>query len=220
MKNIKLIFGILTVAVSVTSCKNKDQKQAEKSVEKYEMYVDSISKVAQKDAMGNWEKIEAKYAETKVEAEIAIEKAENKEELSTIINDYSLKYDEFKTTIVAEKSKMEATARTSKIRISLLGNSAIGNDMQFAWVNKDNILGVYDNFVNTVEKNKNSYSREDWDEIKLLYEAIDTRKNKVEKEGITGEDNRKIAGLKIKFAPMYTVNRMGAKSEENSEAKK
>jgi len=220
MKNIKLIFGILTVAVSVTSCKNKDQKQAEKSVEKYEMYVDSISKVAQKDAMGNWEKIEAKYAETKVEAEIAIEKAENKEELSTIINDYSLKYDEFKTTIVAEKSKMEVTAGTSKIRISLLGNSAIGNDMQFAWVNKDNILGVYDNFVNTVEKNKNSYSREDWDEIKLLYEAIDTRKNKVEKEGITGEDNRKIAGLKIKFAPMYTVNRMGAKSEENSEAKK
>jgi hypothetical protein len=115
---------------------------------------------------------------------------------------------------------MDAAAGTSKIRMSLLGSSAVGNDMQFEWVNKDNILGVYDNFVNTVQKNKDTYSREDWDEIKLLYEALDTRKNTVEKEGLTGEDNRKIAGLKLKFGPMYTVNRMGAKSEENSEAKK
>lgn len=220
MKNLKVILGILTVAVGVTSCKNEDQKQAEKTVEKYQMYVDSISKVAQKDAIENWENIEAKYIEAKAEAEIAIEKAENKEELSAQVNDYSMKYDEFKTTVVAEKSKMDATAGTSKIRMSLLGNSAVGNDMQFAWVTKDNILSVYENFVTTVQKNKEAYSREDWDEIKVLYEALDTRKNTVEKEGLTGEDNRKIAGLKLKFAPMYTMNRMGAKSEENSEAKK
>ena len=220
MKNLKVILGILTVAVGVTSCKNEDQKQAEKTVEKYQMYVDSISKVAQKDAIENWENIEAKYIEAKAEAEIAIEKAENKEELSAQVNDYSMKYDEFKTTVVAEKSKMDATAGTSKIRMSLLGNSAVGNDMQFAWVTKDNILSVYENFVKTVQKNKDNYSREDWDEIKLLYEALDNRKNTVEKEGLSGEDNRKIAGLKLKFGPMYTVNRMGTKSEENSKAKK
>lgn len=220
MKNLKVILGILTVAVGVTSCKNEDQKQAEKTVEKYQMYVDSISKVAQKDAIENWENIEAKYIEAKAEAEIAIEKAENKEELSAQVNDYSMKYDEFKTTVVAEKSKMDATAGTSKIRMSLLGNSAVGNDMQFAWVTKDNILSVYENFVNTVQKNKDNYSREDWDEIKLLYEALDNRKNTVEKEGLSSEDNRKIAGLKLKFGPMYTVNRMGTKSEENSKAKK
>mgnify|MGYP003544044856 FL=1 len=87
MKNLKLLFGIVTVAVSVTSCKNEDQRQAENSVEKYQMYVDSISKVAQKDAIENWENIEAKYIEAKAEAEIAIEKAENKEELSAQVND-------------------------------------------------------------------------------------------------------------------------------------
>jgi hypothetical protein len=106
------------------------------------------------------------------------------------------------------------------IRKSLLGSQYTGGDMKFEWINKDNILSVYQNFVDTVDKNKDSYSREDWDEIKLLYEAIDTRKNTVEKEGLTSSDNRKIAGLKLKFAPMYTVNRMGAKSEENAEAKK
>jgi len=74
--------------------------------------------------------------------------------------------------------------------------------------------------VHTVEDNKDSYSREDWDEIKMMYEALDSRKNTVEKEGLSSEGNRKIAGLKLKFAPMYTVNRMGAKSEEMDAAKK
>jgi hypothetical protein len=49
-------------------------------------------------------------------------------------------------------------------------------------VNATNILGVYDQFVNTVKDNKDNYSREDWDEIKLMYEALDSRKNTVEKK--------------------------------------
>ena len=91
--------------------------------------------------------------------------------------------------------------------------------MSFNWVNAGNIHSVYQTFIHTAENNKDSYSREDWDEIKLMYEALDSRKNTVEKEGLTKEDNRKIAALKFKFAPMMTVNRIGAKSEEMKEAK-
>jgi hypothetical protein len=42
-----------------------------------------------------------------------------------------------------------------------------GDDMNFDWVNATNILGVYDQFVNTVKDNKDNYSREDWDEINV-----------------------------------------------------
>ena len=91
--------------------------------------------------------------------------------------------------------------------------------MIFAWVYNDYILSVYDKFVNTVSDNKDAYSREDWDEIKLMYEALDSRKNTVEKEGLSSKDNLKIAGLKIRFSSIYTSNRMGAKAEENEEAK-
>jgi hypothetical protein len=91
--------------------------------------------------------------------------------------------------------------------------------MNFEWVNKDNILTVYDQFVNTAQEFKDTYSREDWDEIKLMYEALDSRKNTVENEGLTSSDNRKIALLKLKFAPMYTINRVGAKAEEMEKAK-
>jgi hypothetical protein len=52
--------------------------------------------------------------------------------------------------------------------------------MNFDW-NKDNIHNVYQQFVHTVEDNKDAYSREDWDEVKLMYEALDSRKH-TEKE--------------------------------------
>ena len=105
------------------------------------------------------------------------------------------------------------------LRDRLFGAGKIGNDMSFAWVNKDNILTVYDNFFESYKKNKGDFTREDYDEIKLMYEALDSRKNTVEKEGLTSEDNRKIAAIKFKLAPMFKVNRIGAKSRENQEAK-
>jgi hypothetical protein len=74
--------------------------------------------------------------------------------------------------------------------------------------------------VHTAEDNKDNYTREDWDEVKLMYEALDSRKNTVEKEGLSSKDNLKIAGLKIKFAAMAKVNRVGAKGDEMAEAKK
>jgi hypothetical protein len=87
--------------------------------------------------------------------------------------------------------------------------------MNFDWVNATNILGVYDQFVNTVRTIK-TIILEDWDEIKM-YEALDSRKNTVEKT--SSSDNGKIASLKLTLLPMYTLNRMGAKSEEMEKAK-
>ena len=107
-----------------------------------------------------------------------------------------------------------------QLRDALFGAGKIGDDMNFKWVNKDNIHEVYQNFVSTAENNKDKYSREDWDEVKLMWEALDSRKNTVEKEGLSSSDNRKIASLKIKFAPMMLVNRMGAKAAETKAAKK
>jgi hypothetical protein len=40
------------------------------------------------------------------------------------------------------------------------------------------------------------------------------------KEGLSGDDNRKNLVLKLKFAPMYTLNRMGAKMAKCKELKK
>lgn len=216
MKNSKITIAIAAIAIAMTSCKDEKQETAQKSLDKYTNYVDSVSNVGKEEAAENWEMIESDYATLKANTETSLANATDKTKLQSDLDKTATKYEEFKNDIMAEKENNTK----STMYVSLFGPSFVNDDMQFNWVNKDNILGVYDNFVTTVQKNKDSYSREDWDEIKLVYEALDTRKNTVEKEGLSSSDNNKISGLKLKFAPMYTVNRMGSKSEENAEAKK
>ncbi|WP_130733570.1 DUF6565 domain-containing protein [Flavobacterium sp. J27] len=221
MKNLKITLGLFAVAISLTACTDEKKLQAEKDVAMYANYVDSVSNVEMDKAANEWDEIQKDYERLKMNAENSLTGVEDEQKLKESIDNTTIRYEEYKVKVVTEKEKVDMENAKMTMRKTLLGEGYDGStDMSFAWVNKDNILSVYDNFVTTVENNKDSYSREDWDEIKLLYEALDTRKNTVEKEGLSAEDNRKIAALKIKFAPMYTVNRMGAKSEENQEAKK
>lgn len=220
MKNLKITFVLIASAIVLTSCKDEKQEKAQQSLEVYTKYVDSLSTVNKENAVENWGEIENNYMKLKTEADMAIATASDKSMLESSLENSATQYEEFKSNVLAEKEKMDAMNSKTVIYKALFGSNYVSDDMKFNWVNKTNILGVYDNFVTTVQKNKDVYSREDWDEIKLVYEALDTRKNAVEKEGLDGADNRKIAALKLKFSPMYTLNRMGAKSEENSDAKK
>lgn len=219
MKNIQLGLGIALIALGFTSCKDEKQEKAQKTIDSYVAYVDSVKNVSADNLKENWKNVEAEYDRKSQEAQTALADIKDNTAATEKINTSKIKYEEFRnemTTVFAPP----APSPKQQLRNALFGEGKIGDDMNFDWVNAKNIHSVYQQFVHTVENNKDKYSREDWDEVKLMYEALDSRKNTVEKEGLTSEDNRKIAGLKIKFAPMYTVNRMGAKSEENKEAKK
>lgn len=220
MKKLIQPFALLYIIALFTSCKNEQQEKVEKLTDSYVKYVDSLASVTSDDVVTRWSEIEENFNAKTASLKNEINKLEDKNDLDKKIDAIELKYKEFKKGILAKKAEIEAKNIELTRKKELFGSQFIYDDMKFEWVNKDNILSVYQQFVSTVQKNKDTYSREDWDEIKLLYEALDSRKNTVEKEGLSSKDNMKIAGLKLKFAPMYTVNRMGAKSEENANAKK
>lgn len=230
MKSRKLLLGIALIALAFTSCKDEKETQAQKTVDTYVVYVDSLGNVAATDAKTNWQAIDAAYHLRMSEAEAALANLKESVKAKERIEASKTKFEELKAKVEAEMTAEKQASAASKastapnskqqMRNALFGEGKIGDDMNFNWVNKDNIHSVYQQFVHTVENNKDKYSREDWDEIKLMYEALDSRKNTVEKEGLSSSDNRKIASLKLKFAPMYTLNRMGAKSSEMEKAKK
>lgn len=230
MKSRKLLLGIALIALAFTSCKDEKETQAQKTVDTYVVYVDSLGNVAAADAKTNWQAIDAAYHLRMSEAEAALANLKESVKAKERIEASKTKFEELKAKVEAEMTSEKQASAASKasiapnskqqMRNALFGEGKIGDDMNFNWVNKDNIHSVYQQFVHTVENNKDKYSREDWDEIKLMYEALDSRKNTVEKEGLSSSDNRKIASLKLKFAPMYTLNRMGAKSSEMAKAKK
>jgi len=227
MKKINLLLGAAVVAVSFTSCKSEAEKNAEVTFDRYEKYVDSVNNIAVADAQANWESIDAAYNEQTSNAEAALADANDKTNAENRVEKAKAKYAELKAKMEAEAAKAtEAVAssnpanRKQTLSAAYFKAGNIGENMDFSWVNKDNILTVYNDFYNEFDKNKDTYSREDFDYIKAMYEALDAHKNKVEKEGLSSRDNGKIAELKFKFAPKFKWERMGAKAEENADAKK
>ena len=222
MKTGIVIIGVALLALNLTGCKNEAEKQAEENVDRYTAYVDSVTSVESADAKTNWEAFQAGYEQRTAEVEASMANLKDRAKAEERLAASKAKYAEYKAKIeaeVMEEQKAAAPDRKGMLRTAFFGEK-MGADMNFGWVNKDNILSVYQQFTQTYKTNKDSYTREDFDEIKTWYEALDARKNTVEKEGLSGPDNRKIAAIKIGFAPSFMWNRGGEKGEENADAKK
>jgi len=224
MKNSAIQLGIFSIILlGVISCKDKEQELADNRINELESYVDSLKTVSAEERQANWEQIAADYEAKKANANDALSNVEEDKQaaLEEKVNASNARYEEYRVIalVKSEPFKTERVSPSQLLRDRLFGAGKIGSDMSFTWVNKDNILSVYQNFFESYKQNKENFTREDYDEIKLMYEALDTRKNTVEKEGLSSDDNGKIASIKFKLGPMFKINRMGAKSRENQEAK-
>ena len=217
MKKSVFTIGILAIAALFSSCKDEKKVEAEKTVNNYVVYVDSIENVSADDARTNWDAIDAEYQVRIAAAEASASEDEAYRERLAASR---AKYEALKAKYEAQAAETTAVKSTKQlVRDRFFGEGKVNDDMNFSWVNKNNILQVYQDFYDSYKANKDEFSREDYDEIKLLYEALDARKNTVEKEGLSSEDNNKIASIKFRFAPMFKVNRIGAKADENQDAK-
>ena len=218
------LFSLITLGVF--SCKNKENELAEKRISALETYVDSLKMVSSAELENNWDKIAMDFDQKNMEANEALSTFDEQTKIASQVRvqTSAAKYKDIKAAnqtkvVVNETANDPRKNQSTLLRDRLFGAGKIGNDMNFSWVNKNNILSVYDKFYEAYKENKSDFSREDYDEIKLMYEALDSRKNTVEKEGLSASDNGKIASIKFKLSPMFKVNRIGAKSRENQEAK-
>jgi hypothetical protein len=224
MKRINLMVTAAIVVTAFSACNSATTETAKQDAANLNQYVDSVESTPPVYTVANWSAVDNGYQARALKAEqnLATLEAEDKAK----VEESKAKYAALKATYEAKLKEQEAEAKMAAatpdyrqvLRNRLFGEGKIGADMKFEFVTAANLLSVYKNFVNTVSDNKNNYTREDWDEIKVLYEALDTRKNTVEKD-LAGGDNLKIAGLKVKFASIKATNRGGTKATENAEAK-
>jgi len=209
------------VVAAFTACE-APESEASKNAREFSTYVDSIQILTPVYTNESWAELEAGYQERilLLEKEKEQLEAEEKAKYDESVAKYNALRDSYRENI-ALKEKAVADAKMdykTSLRNALFGDALIGNDMSFGFVTAANLLDTYTRFVNTVDDNKKNYSREDWDEIEVLYEALDTRKNTVEKDLPSGHNN-KIAGLKVKYSSIRAFNRGGTKGEENEAAK-
>lgn len=208
------------VVASFVACETANT-ESRKNADMVVVYVDSIQNLTPEYTSEYWANLDKGYQERVVIIEKDMDKLEAEDRAK--LEESMAKYNALKASYennIREKEQAVVVANDYKtnLRNALFGEGAIGSDMAFNYVTGANLHDVYQKFVNTVQDNKDNYSREDWDEIKVLWEALDTRKNTVEKDAPNG-DNTKIAGLKVKFGAIKATNRGGTKGEENREAK-
>ncbi len=211
------LLGVVASFCILTTACNSNDKQVQADLERLDNYLDSIKKDAPAYSAQTWNEIEKEYNTTveKVQEKSTELSAEANTKLEEVRAEYNALKEKYNTYVREEKAKNDYKV---KIRKSLFGDQLVGDDMDFNFVTGKNALSVYERFVNNVKDNKDEYSREDWDEIKVLYEALDTRKNEIEKD-LSSSDNLKIARKKIEFAAIKSIRRPLAKVKENEEAK-
>lgn len=214
MKRFQLFLAAAAFSTAV-AC-NSDSDTNRVALTNLKSYVDSVENTNVSYTKDNWTKVSEGYQERSS----AVTEEKLTDEQKKEYADAQKKYDKVKTKYETAIAKADSEINSKKkLRAALFGDGKLGDDMSFAFVTAQNIRSVYEQFADVVEKNKKDYSREDWDEVKVLYEALDTRKNEVEKD-LAGKDNLKIAKEKVKLASIFAVRRPLAKADENADAKK
>lgn len=211
------------VGASMTSCKNEEQKMSEKTVDMQTTYVDSVASISAEDASANWAAIDAAYQQRTMDAEAALANASDKEKAQEKIDKSKAKYEELKAKVEAAMPPaptMDTTAvagttpdasgdtKSQALRDGLFGPGKLNRDLNFAWVTKDNILGVYERLAVSFDQNRKNYDNADTDAVKAMYRALNDRKDILDKEGkgLDTKDNLKIAAIKTKLAPVLTLD--------------
>lgn len=200
--------------IGISACSNSTKSDETKELQ---TYVDSVQNVTLEYNTAYWQTIEDGYQLRVVKAEAAAKEEAQKKQLAESKDAYQALKIKYEEAIKVNKEKLYSS-RKKVLRDALFGEGKIGTDLNFTWINAKNIKVAYENFLLAVETNEKVYSREDWDEVKVLYEALDTRKNEVEKD-LSTKDNLKIAKVKIIFATIISVQRPLSKVSENSDAK-
>ncbi len=217
------MIGASMLVAGFTACDDSgmDPKQDAAALHKY---VDSVRDLKPVYTVSKWMAIDSGYQVRVVNAEASMSAMaeEDKKMAEASKAKYAELQKKYETTLKEQEEEAKRAAEMSDyrrtLRANLFGEGVVGNDMKFDFVTAKNIKDVYEKFVGTVADNKKNYTREDWDEIKILYEALDSRKNEVEKDLAT-KDNMRIAALKIKFASIKMIARPAAKIDENIKSK-
>lgn len=216
MKKALLISSIIAFS-AVVSCNNANTAY-KADVNEFAGYVDSVDKAEPVYTEAQWQIIDDGYQKrlVKVEGVDKMEEddqkkvAESKVQYTALKGRYEAKITEVKTV---DNNRM-------KIRNQLLGDAYPAMDDQWMFVTPQNIVDVYEKMVDNTRKYGDNYTDAEWAVAKAMWNALNDRKNQVEKD-ISTRDNLRIAGLKVAYAAIKSVNRpVSAVKEEIREERK
>lgn len=211
MKKTLSIILLAFTGAAFTAC--SENKQADRKYEDFKEFVserrDSVDRYFDRE----WAEMENEYNDKRMKAEEKMNEwpEETKAEFESLQNDW----EQFRSEYEVEKNRRDMEQKTADMLKNVFPEG-ISNDMNN--VTSSNLLAIHTHFVDYVSAHKDDLTREQWDRVEFLWEALGTKKNEVEKD-LKTSDNLKIAEQKLRYGAIKAVNRPVAKAEENEAAK-
>ncbi|MES2691032.1 MAG: hypothetical protein V4658_11555 [Bacteroidota bacterium] len=196
---------------SLSYCTEKQQNKSENAVEEFKGYVNQQVSKADDAGEEKWEDVEKAYAEKKAKADAEAEKLEAgaKESYTKAVKDW----EQYKEKAAARQEIKQAEKDARLLRASLMP-AGINADLKN--ITGANIASVYEHFIEEVEKNKETYSKEQWININNYWQSLNDVKDKLdETKSISKKDNKTIRGIKAKYSATKALNKPFAESEKN-----
>ncbi len=219
----KIIIATFAI-VALVACKNANSNQElTAQVENLQKWIDSVKTANSVYDSASWVALEGQY--TAASANLTANQANLKDEEKAKLEASQKSWEDYKTEYIVKMTEakqaqlVQNTGYNAEAKVifakTIFGEVAMANELDFSWVNASNILSTYNGFYEKFKANRETYNVDELAYVKSLYEALDSRKNEVEKEKeFKTSDNMKIAQTKVKFATLFSIAKVGAKSED------
>ncbi len=212
--NSLFILLMLTTSLAFTSCSDSGKENTRKSLNEFKDYVAVHKNAQEKNLDKKWEDLEKDYNEKKAKLDNDFDKMD--QDMKNGYKEAIANWDDFKADYQRELKEKEDMAKAELLKVTLLPKD-INTD--FTNIIGKNIADVFVHFVNTVDAHKEMYSKEEWININNYWESLKNLANRLDDEHkISKENNRKIAGQKIKYGAIKVLNKPFSESE-NKESK-
>ncbi len=203
------IFAMLATFFTLSYCSDHGNEKTKKSINDFNVYVKEHKQATASYVDQKWEDLEKEYDLKKAELDKQADKMD--QEMKSSYEATVADWEAFKADYQIKRKAKEEMAKVESLKATIVPTD-IRTD--FSNVNGSNIASVFKHFVNTVDNQKEIYTKEEWEHINNYWKSLKDAANRLEEANqISKNDHKKITGLKIKYMAIKTLNKPFAGSE-------
>lgn len=209
--NAVLIIVLLLSTFTFSHCSDNGKENQRKDLDNFNTYVSEHRTASEKYYDQKWEDMDREYNERKTLLEKDIEKMDN--ESKEIYNKSVADWEAYKNEFNAKQEERKQLTEVNNFKMKLLPS---GTDTELKSLTAHNIQLVYVHFYDIVEKNKDTYTKEEWNHINNLWVNMNYMREGFEKNHeIPEAEMKKINNVRLKYTAIKALNRPFADSEHD-----
>lgn len=202
--------GFLLISIPVmlfTACNNDSKEKTQKDVEDFKAYVKERRDSVDRYVDIKWDELQNRFDERKTQLDK--DTAKMGQEIRADYDKAVRDWESFKAEYTAKMEEKMKLSQMDAIR-NALAIEGVRND--YTDLTGKNALQEYRHFVQTVDANKDNYTKEQWTAVNVNWKALNGRKREIAKD-ISSGDEAEIMKLQLKYTGIKALNRPTADNE-------